>query len=102
MMYVKDTTIEVNWILPQTLVDIKVEDFVVTETAPNKCAVCKPRSTNLIRFNKPTHNTRGSITYLFTPREVGTWTVTLSTDAYAPDKVELPITLQVSVPDTHI
>ncbi len=101
-MFVVNTEIKVNWLLPHTTENVDFTDFDVKIVNPNKEVTYINSAVNESDFVKPTHNSTGAVSYTYTPDIEGVWKVILCRGE-APDfDIYYEYFMRVSYPDTHV
>jgi len=107
-MFVIDTEIEVNWILPATVFSYQNTDFDVAVKRPDGSSTYFDgvlESGGAVKtkdFIAPTDATTGAATYRLTPDETGVWVVILTLGNESDNNIFYEYFLRVSEPDTHI
>lgn len=101
-MFLKDTEIEVNWLLPATTEIQNFNHFDVIVRKPDGSSTYNEAAILEADFIQPTPNTTGGATYRLTPDTVGVWVIIL-TIGDAPDSdLYNEYFMRVSVADNHI
>lgn len=101
-MFLKDTEIEVNWLLPATSQVYAYTDFDIIVRKPdgsstyNDAAILEPD------FIQPTVDTTGGVTYRLTPDMVGVWVIVLTLGDAPDSEMYNEYFMRVSVADNHI
>ncbi len=105
-MFVKDTTIEVNWLIPASSQVYAYTDFdVIVKKPDGSSQYLDGVDDNPILpedFIAPTVDTIGGISYRLTPDTKGVWVVILTIGDSADSDIYYEYYLRVSEPDTHI
>lgn len=107
-MFVIDTEIEVNWILPASVATYLNTDFDVAVKRPDGSSEYFEGSSEpggAIKsedFITPTDITTGAATYRLNPDTVGVWVVILTMGNNNQNTIFYEYFLRVSEPDTHI
>ena len=105
-MFVKGTTIDVNWLLDNTNQTFVHTDFDIRVVSPDGSSVYYEGGVEqpilVDDFIVPTVDTTGSVTYKFTPNAVGVWVVILCTGVESISTIKHEYTMRVSEPDTHV
>jgi len=101
-MFLKDTELEINWLIPATSQVYVNTDFDVIVRRPDGASSYIDSPIAAEDFIAPTVNTVGGVTYKFTPDVTGVWLIIL-TLGNAPDSdMYNEYFLRVSEADTHI
>lgn len=107
-MFIIDTDLEINWLLPATVAEYVHTDFDVIVKNPDGDSIYIEGSTEpggAIKaedFIAPTPSTIGGVTYKFTPDIKGVWVVILTQGTDAFNTIYNEYFLRVSEPDDHI
>jgi len=100
-MFIVNTTIAVNWVLPSMVVPTPLEDLDVRLRAPDGTVTIIESAIAAEDYIPPTDTQPGGVTYQFTPDSKGVWLVVLVVvSETAP--VYNEYFLEVWVNDTHI
>jgi hypothetical protein len=101
-MFLLNTELEVNWLIPATSQVYNYTDFDVIVINPNGDGQYIDAAIELEDFIAPTVSTTGGVTYKFTPNMTGVWKVIL-TLGNAPDSdMYNEYFLRISEADNHI
>jgi len=107
-MFVVNTDIEVNWMLPATVFSYQNTNFDVAVKKPDGTSIyldgnLEPGGAIKTEdFIAPTEITTGAASYRFSPDETGVWVVILTVGDTFDNKIFYEYFLRVSKPDTHI
>jgi len=107
-MFVVNTEIEVNWILPATVSTYQNTYFDVAVKKPDGSTTYLDGSVEpggavkVEDFIAPTVTTTGAATYRLNPDETGVWVVILTIGNTEYNSIFYEYFLRVSEPDTHI
>jgi hypothetical protein len=107
-MFVVNTDIEVNWMLPATVFSYQNTNFDVAVKKPDGTSIYFDGSLEpggAIKtedFIAPTEITTGAASYRFSPDETGVWIVILTMGDTDYNSIFYEYFLRVSKPDTHI
>jgi len=107
-MFVVNTDIEVNWMLPATVFSYQNKNFDVAVKKPDGTSIYFDGSLEpggAIKtedFIAPTEITTGAATYRLNPDETGVWVVVLTMGNTDYNSIFYEYFLRVSEPDTHI
>jgi len=107
-MFIINTEIQVNWILPATVFSYLNTDFDVAIKRPDGSSTYIDggiETGGAIKqgdFIPPTDVTTGAVTYRLNPNETGVWVVILTMGSNSDNKIFYEYFLRVSEPDTQI
>lgn len=101
-MFLKDTEIEVNWLIPATSQVYTYSDFDVIVRKPDGSSTYNEVAIQPADFIPPTVNTTGAVTYRLTPDVTGVWLVILTLGAAPDSDMYNEYFLRVSEADNHI
>ena len=107
-MFVVNTEIEINWLLPASVASYQNTNFDVAVKKPDGTSTYLDGSLEpggAIKtedFITPTEITTGAATYRLNPDETGVWVVVLTMGNTDYNSIFYEYFLQVSEPDTHI
>lgn len=101
-MFLKDTEIEVNWLIPATTQVYSYSDFDVIVRQPDGSSSYNEVAIQPGDFIPPTPNTTGAVTYRFTPNATGVWLVVLTLGSAPDSEMYNEYFLRVSEADNHI
>lgn len=101
-MFLKDTELQINWLLPASSTPYVVGDFDVIVRQPNGDSQYIDSPIAVEDFIAPTVSTVGGVTYRFTPTVTGVWLVILTLGDAPDSDMYNEYFLRVSEADNHI
>jgi hypothetical protein len=101
-MFLKDTELEVNWLLPATSQVYVNTDFDVIVRRPDGAGEYIDEPIAVDDFIAPTSSTTGGVTFRFTPDVTGVWLVILTLGDAPDSDMYNEYFLRVSEADNHI
>jgi hypothetical protein len=101
-MFLLNTQLEVNWLLPATSQVYAYTDFDVIVVAPNGDGTYNDAAILEEDFIAPTVSTVGAVTYKFIPDATGVWKVILTLGDAPDSELYNEYFLRVSEADNHI
>ena len=101
-MFLKDTELQVNWLLPATAVVYANTDFDVIVRRPDGASQYIDAAIAVDDFIAPTVSTTGAVTYRFTPDVTGVWLIILTLGDAPDSELYNEYFLRVSEADNHI
>lgn len=101
-MFVVNTEIEVNFLLPGTTANVSNTDYDVKVVKPNGESDYYSQAIQSENFIAPTENTLGAAAYKFTPDTEGVWIVALVQGTSELSGIYYEYPLRISSPDTHV
>ena len=107
-MFVVNTEIEINWLLPASVASYQNTNFDVAVKKPDGTSTYLDGSlepggaVKTQDFIAPTESTTGAATYRLNPDETGVWVVVLTMGNNDYNSIFYEYFLRVSEPDTHI
>lgn len=101
-MFLLNTEIQVNWLLPATATGPVFSDYDVIVKKPDGSSQYFESGILEADFIAPTVETTGGATYRVTPDQVGVWVVILTKGVSDLNENYFEYFLRISEPDTHI
>jgi hypothetical protein len=101
-MFLKDTEIQVNWLIPATVAIYAHSDFDVIVRRPDGSSQYIDGPIPAEDYIAPTVNTTGGVTYRFTPDVTGVWLIILTLGDAPDSDLYNEYFLRVSEADNHI
>lgn len=107
-MFIVNTEIRVNWLLPASVAPYANTDFDVIVKKPDGTTTHIEGSTEpggaikAVDYIAPTDSTTGAITYRLNPDQKGIWAIILTIGSDTSNTVYHEYFMRVSEPDTHI
>jgi hypothetical protein len=101
-MFLKDTELEVNWLIPATAQVYSHTDFDVIVRRPDGAGEYIEAPIEADDFIQPTVNTTGGVTFRFTPDVTGVWLVILTLGDAPDSDMYNEYFLRISEADNHI
>ena len=101
-MFVVNTEITVNYLLPHTTATWTYGDFDVRIIQPDGESTFIESALAEENFIAPTPDSTGAISYPFTPDSEGVWIVAISRGTAPSFDIYYEYFLRVSSPDTHV
>lgn len=101
-MYLINTEITVNWVIPMTQLPKPVTDFDISIKDPDGLTTYTEAAIAPENYIVPTESTTGAISYPFTPNKLGLWIVTLSVGVEGDYEINYEYPLRISQNDTHV
>lgn len=101
-MFIENTTINVNWIIPAMVAPIPLTDFDIRIRDPECDVTIIPSAILAEDYILPTDTKAGGVTYPFVPTSKGVWLVVLTTKDGAAQHLYYEYYLEVHINDTHI
>lgn len=101
-MYIINTEIEVNWLIPATVNTYLYTDFDVVIRQPDGINDYYEAAIAEADYIAPTDSTNGGASFKITPDKLGVWVVVLSVGNSALSDIYWECHLQVHINDTHV
>ena len=101
-MFVLDTEITVNYLLPHTTSNPVYTDYDIRVVQPNGDSIFYNAAIPEEDFVAPTPDTTGAVSYKFTPGIEGVWIVALSKGTAPNFEIHNEYFLRISTPDVHV
>lgn len=101
-MFIINTEIEINWLLPATLFVLPVEDYDIIVKKPDGSSQYFESAITSEDYIPPTDSTTGGISYRLTPDQKGVWVIVLTVGTADDSDIFYEYFMQVHINDTHI
>lgn len=100
-MYIVDTNIVVNWILPATDSPLGLADLDIYITPPGGEVVYINGAITGNNYIAPTVDTHGTVSYVLTPDILGLWKIVLASGENEEKVLYTEYKIKVSINDTY-